>query len=187
MSALPVTMLPTIETDVYFGAQAHERPQLLSACPSQCICPWSAQFSASVFNQRNRVKRYIDSDPLAAQLFRRFDRRSAAAKWVQHDIARVRRHRDNAFKKRNRFLCWVSKRLFASGLRNVCPAICYRAPFGTLQIFFILWDRSRLQLHHKAAFIGLPHTVFRPTPNAGHPQKFIGQIGTFIIRIQKRQ
>src|ERR1700693_360700 len=71
MSAHPVAMLPTIETDVYSGAQAHERPQELSACPSRYICPWTPQFFASDFQlglSRSALRRFQSIDDAVFQL-----------------------------------------------------------------------------------------------------------------------
>src|ERR1700688_2843914 len=129
----------------------------------------------------------IDTDPPAMQFLRRMDRGPAPAKWIEHYVALIRRSRDDALQKRERFLRWIAESLIASGRRNVNPAISNCPSLRVMEILLILWHCAWFQLYNDPVPISLLHSLLRPSPHAFHAEKFVSQIRAVVVWVKQWQ
>ena len=77
----------------------------------------------TILDERGGQLRDVYANPFAAKLLGVINCRSAAAEWVENNIAGIAANFDDAFEERDRLLCWIAETFGSLGIyrRNVSP------------------------------------------------------------------
>ena len=132
----------------------------------------------ALLHQVHRECRNVDAAPAAVQTAGRVNGGAATTERVQHQVALVRRCRDDPLQQRARLLRRVAEPF--TGRRahrgNVGPQVLQRLPRHFVQVALVPWHPARRSLHHAPSVNQGLHALPRIAPVAGHSHDFVAGV-----------